>query len=84
MQEDAREVAKATNVDFGDDAVGAIMKKYDTNGDGVFQVNEYAAPPRRRKRPLRYPPPLWPLSARRVSRTLACVSSGVRGRRPTS
>ena len=43
MQEDAREVAKATNVDFGDDAVGAIMKKYDTNGDGVFQVNEYAA-----------------------------------------
>ena len=58
MQEDAREVAKATGVDFGDDAVGAIMKKYDTNGDGVFQVNEYAAPPRRRKRPLRYPPPL--------------------------
>ena len=45
MQEDAREVAKATGVDFGDDAVGAIMKKYDTNGDGVFQVNEYAAPP---------------------------------------
>ena len=42
MQEDAREVAKATGVDFGDDAVGAIMKKYDTNGDGVFQVNEYA------------------------------------------
>ena len=32
MQEDAREVAKATGVDFGDDAVGAIMKKYDTNG----------------------------------------------------
>ena len=49
MQEDAREVAKATGVDFGDDVVGAIMKKYDTNGDGVFQINEYAAPtPRRR------------------------------------
>ena len=50
MQEvDAREVAKATGVDFGDDAVGAIMKKYDTNGDGVFQVNEYAAPPQTRR-----------------------------------
>ena len=36
----ASAVAKATGTAFGDDAIGSIMAKYDTNRDGVFQVDE--------------------------------------------
>ena len=36
----AAEIGKATGTAFGDDSVGAIMGKYDLNGDGVFQISE--------------------------------------------
>lgn len=37
----AQIVAKAVGItDFGDDAIGAIMKMYDTNGDGNFSIDE--------------------------------------------
>ena len=35
-----RRLAKATGTNFGTDAIGAIMAKYDTDGDGKFDLNE--------------------------------------------
>jgi len=41
MQRQAAEIAKATGIDaFGHDSIGAVMYKYDKNGDGVFSVSE--------------------------------------------
>ena len=41
--EAAKDVTKATATDFGGDAVGAVLAKYDTNGDGLYQIEECAA-----------------------------------------
>ena len=41
MQRQAAEIAKATGTGaFGHDSIGAVMLKYDKNGDGVFSVSE--------------------------------------------
>ena len=36
----ATTLAKAKGTNFGTDAIGAIMAKYDTDGDGKFDLNE--------------------------------------------
>ena len=36
----ATAIAKATGTAFGDDSIGAIMKKYDKDGNGMFDVHE--------------------------------------------
>ena len=36
----ARELAKATGTLFGDDPIGHIMRKYDKDGNGVFDIAE--------------------------------------------
>ena len=36
----ARDIAKATGMAFGDDAIGDIMTKYDKDGNGVFDIEE--------------------------------------------
>ena len=36
----AESIAKATGTKFGEDAVAQVMKKYDVNGDGVFDIAE--------------------------------------------
>ena len=40
MVGDAGAIAQATGTAFGDDAVGAIMKKYDRDGNGTFDTSE--------------------------------------------
>lgn len=42
QQRDAMEIAAATGTDFGQDPVGVIMKKYDTDGNGTFSIDECA------------------------------------------
>ena len=39
----AREIAKATGTAFGDDSIGVIMRKYDKDGNGIFDLNEVRA-----------------------------------------
>jgi len=36
----AKDIAKATGMAFGDDAIGDIMTKYDKDGNGVFDIKE--------------------------------------------
>ena len=40
LRRSATVLAKATGTNFGTDAIGAIMAKYDTDGDGKFDLNE--------------------------------------------
>ena len=40
LRASATAIAKATGTNFGDDAIGAVMAKYDTDGDGKFDLNE--------------------------------------------
>ena len=40
LRRSATILAKATGTNFGTDAIGAIMAKYDTDGDGKFDLNE--------------------------------------------
>ena len=40
LRRSATILANATGTNFGTDAIGAIMAKYDTDGDGKFDLNE--------------------------------------------
>ena len=40
LRASATTIAKMTGTDFGNDAIGKILAKYDTDGDGKFDLNE--------------------------------------------
>ena len=40
---DSKVIAKATGTRFGNDAIGAIMGKYDADGSGSFSISEVRA-----------------------------------------
>ena len=40
LRASATAIAKMTGTNFGDDAIGKIMAKYDADGDGKFDLNE--------------------------------------------
>ena len=40
LRASATAIAKMTGTDFGNDAIGKIMQKYDADGNGKFDLNE--------------------------------------------
>ena len=72
LRRSATILAKATGTNFGTDAIGAIMAKYDTDGDGQISFDEFKAkatdmvrPAARHAHSFARPPPRQPCLRRR-------------------